>query len=159
MFKNLVGPLTAGIIFYFIYVVFELFVRRQERMKLIEKIGQNFTQKDFSLLKFNPLLPSLSKKSFTSLRFGCLFTGIGLGLLVGLFLSLFINTELNIGNSRWENETFYSVAYGSSVLFFGGLGLLVSYFIESKATKKENRSVHSSVHSDTVHSDTVHSDL
>ena len=140
MFRNLDGPLTAGIIFYFIYLVFELFVRKEERMKLIEKIGQNFAPKDFSFPKFSSLLPAFSKKSFTSLRFGCLFTGIGLGLLFGLFLSLFINKGLYIGNSHWENETFYSVAYGSSVLFFGGFGLLVSYFIESKATKKADKS-------------------
>jgi len=137
MFRNLEGPLLAGIIFYFIYMVFELFARKEERMKLIEKIGQNFVPKDYSFPKFNSLLPVFSKKSFTSLRLGCLFTGIGLGLLVGLFLCLYIRV-LNIGNSNWE-ETFYSVAYGSSVLFFGGFGLLVSYFIENKSTKKEDQ--------------------
>ena len=138
MFRNLEGPLMAGIIFYFIYLSFELFVRRQERLKLIDKIEQSFTPKDFSFLKFSSLLPAFSKKSFTSLRFGCLFTGIGLGLLVGLFLSLYINTGLNIGNSSWEKDTFYGVAYSSSVLLFGGLGLLVSYFIENKTTRKED---------------------
>ena len=140
MFRDLVGPLIMGIVCYSIYMVFELFVRREERMKLIEKIGQNFAPKDCYFPKFNSLLPVFSKKSFASLRFGCLFTGIGLGLLVGLFLSLYIKTGLKIGYSHWENETFYSVAYGSSVLFFGGFGLLVSYFIENKSTKKEDPS-------------------
>ena len=141
MFRDLVGPLIMGSICYSTYMVFELFVRRDERMKLIEKIGQHFDPKDYSFPKFNSLLPAFSKKSFTSLRLGCLFTGIGLGLLVGLFLSVYMNTKLDIGgNSQWHIETFYNVAYGSSVLFFGGFGLLVSYFIENKATKKEDQS-------------------
>ena len=141
MFPNLVAPLICGIVFYFFYMTFELFVRRKERMNLIEKIGQNFTPTEFFVPKFTSLLPAFSKKSFTSLRFGCLFVGIGLGLLVGLFISLFLKVELNVGTSSWEKDTFYGIAYGSSVLIFGGLGLLVSYFIENKARKKDEEPI------------------
>jgi len=135
----IIAPLVTGIIFYFIYMTFELFARRDERLKLIERIGQNLTPTDTSVLKvdFGSLLPSFKKKSFSSLRIGCLLTGLGFGLLVGLFICLFIKSEMQIDNNHWEWNNFYSVAYGSSVMLFGGLGLLISYLIESKSAKNE----------------------
>jgi len=131
------GPLICGIVFYFIYMTFELFVRKQERISLLEKMGQNMVPTDPNVMKnqFSTLLPDF-KKSFTSLRIGCLLTGLGLGLLVGLFICLFIKSEYRFGDSHWERENFFSMAYGASVLFFGGLGLLISYLIESKSTSK-----------------------
>jgi len=137
----IIAPLTTGIVFYFIYMTFELFTRKDERMKLIEKIGHNLAPSDSSVLKFEfgSLLPAFNKKSFLSLRFGCLLLGIGLGLLIGLFLCLWIRTGLQLNDGDWQTRNFYSVAYGSSVLLFGGLGLLISYFIESKSNKKEEQ--------------------
>ena len=134
------GPLICGVVFYFTYMIFELFVRKNERLRLIEKLGQNIGSIDSSLLKsqFSTLLPSFNKKSFSSLRIGCLFVGLGLGLLVGLLLCLNIRNS-GVTNDHWERETFYSVSYGASVLLFGGLGLVVSYIIESKSTKKEEK--------------------
>jgi len=134
-----IAPLTTGIVFYFIYLTFELFTRKDERLKLIEKIGHNLAPSDSSVFKleFGSLLPTFNKKSFLSLRLGCLLLGIGLGLLVGLFLGLWIRTGLQLNDGSWQTRNFYAVAYGSCVLFFGGLGLLISYFIESKSTKKE----------------------
>jgi hypothetical protein len=127
-------PLTTGIVFYFTYMVFELFARRKERMFLIEKMGQSLTPLDPSVLKsqFTPLLPSFPKKSCTGLRIGCLLIGLGLGLFVGLFICIILkNSNINV-SSHWERETYFSVAYGASLLFFGGLGLIISFIIESK---------------------------
>lgn len=134
------APLTTGIVFYFIYMTFELFVRKQERISLIEKMGQSMIPIDRSVLKnqLGSLLPTI-KKSFTSLRIGCLFTGLGLGLFMGLFINVIFKSEFNFGDNYWVRENIYSVAYGSSVLFFGGLGLLASYLIESKSTSKTTR--------------------
>jgi ABC-type nitrate/sulfonate/bicarbonate transport system permease component len=131
------APLVVGIVFYFTYMVFELFARRKERMSLIEKMGRNLTPVDSSVLKsqFCSLLPVLPKRTFTTLRMGCLFVGLGLGLLVGLFIALEI--ELSGIMSEWRRASLHSVAYGASVLFFGGFGLIISYIIESKSVKKE----------------------
>jgi hypothetical protein len=133
------APLVCGIVFYFIYMVFELFVRKNERMLLIEKMGQNLTPMDPSVLnsRFSSLFPSFPKKSFTGLRIGCLLVGLGLGLFVGLFICVQLRySNINIEH-HWERQTYYSIAYGSSVLFFGGLGLIVSYIIESMSAKKD----------------------
>jgi hypothetical protein len=136
----IIAPLVTGIIFYFTYMTFELFARRKERMLLIEKMGQNLTPIDPSILKsqLQTLLPTFSKKSFIALRFGCLFVGIGLGLLVGLYICLSIK-DSGIGDTRWEMDSFFAVAYGASVLFFGGMGLVVSHIIENKSTPKEEK--------------------
>ena len=138
--KFLEGPLICGTVFFFIYMIFELFVRKNERIRLIEKMGQSITPMDSSLLKnqFSTLLPSFSIKSFSSLRIGCLFVGLGLGLLVGLIICLNIRCISEI-NDQWEREKFYSVCYGASVLLFGGLGLVISYIIESKSAKKDEK--------------------
>jgi len=142
--EAIIAPIIIGIIFYFIYMTFELFARKEERMKLIDKIGQNLSPPDSSGLsiEFGSLLPAFKKKSFISLRFGCLLLGIGLGLLAGLFICLWISTGLQLNDNSWQNRNFYNVAYGSSVLLFGGLGLLVSYFIETKSAKKEENNSH-----------------
>ncbi len=133
-------PLVVGIVFYFTYMTFELFARRKERISLIEKMGQNLTPMDSSILKsqFQSLLPTFSKKTFTTLRFGCLFVGLGLGLLVGLFICLYMKAN-GVGSDHWERNNFYAVAYGASVLLFGGIGLVISYMIESKSTPKEEK--------------------
>lgn len=131
------SPLVSGIVFYFIYRIFELFVRKDERLRLIEQLGRGQTPFDATFLQrlSNSLLPSFPRKSFTSLRFGSLFVGLGLGLFVGLFLSVNLKaSRIHIGHYE---ETYYSVAYTASILFFGGLGLIVSYLLERKSTKKE----------------------
>ena len=133
------APLTTGIVFYFVYMTFELFVRKQERINLIEKMGHNLIPIDQSALK-NQLdsLLSSPKKSFSSLRIGCLLTGLGLGLFMGLIINVMLKSSFNFGNSWWESNI-YGMAYGSSVMFFGGLGLLISYLIENKSTAKTTR--------------------
>ena len=134
------APIVVSIVFYFIYKIFELFVRKNERINFIEKMGQNLAPPDDSLLKsqFSSLLPSFTKKSFISLRIGCLFVGLGLGLLVGLLICLNLR-NIGVNDGHWERETFYSVSYGASVLLFGGLGLVISYIIESKSYKKDEQ--------------------
>ena len=42
MMDFIVVPLTTGIVFAAIYGLFELFVRRKERLAIIEKIGDNW---------------------------------------------------------------------------------------------------------------------
>jgi len=132
--------LVTGIVFFFIYMIFELFARKDERIRLIEKMGQSLAPIDSSVLKsqFCTLLPSFSKKSFTALRMGCLLAGLGIGLSIGLFLCLYIRNAF-VFEHHWERDTLYSVAYGAPVLIFGGIGLITSYLIERKDIKKDEK--------------------
>ena len=106
---------NVAIIFGVVYKLFELFVGKKERMMLIEKLSSEELMKGGTK---RPALP-LSTFTFSSLRFGCLMLGLGLGLLAGFFVY-----EIT------------SLIYGACVLLGGGLGLLVSFLIEWKISKK-----------------------
>lgn len=86
-----------------------------ERMAMIEK-GLALPQKEGT--KVNPA---------SALRWGCLFMGVGFGI----FLANLID---NLRDERSD------AIYPALILFFGGLGLLISYYIQLKLDEK-NKSV------------------
>jgi hypothetical protein len=136
----IIAPLVCFVVFSFAYGIFELFVRRKERLNIIEKIGDKL---DVAHLQSNITLPSFGGKSlsFGALKGGCLLMGIGIGLLVGLLLNVGFNVgfiEQGIDFSNWQNRNLISVAYGAPVLIFGGLGLLIAFTIETKMSKKKD---------------------
>ena len=131
-------PLTLGIVFTLVYRIFELFVRRKERMIMLEKLSMSL---DCQALDGKLQLPSYSSVSnvrFTSLRIACLMIGLGLGIIVGTILSLSVSANAETYNlSVQDLKSVKEVLLGSSVLLFGGLGLMVSYLIEQRQLKKE----------------------
>ena len=131
MMDFITAPLVVGFICLGIYALFELFVRRKERLLIIEKISERM---DIADLGKRLSLPSygLPRFSFSSLKTGCLLMGIGLGILVGFFCN---SHSLDFRN---EYEAISS-AYGASVLLFGGLGLIVAFVIETNMKKKEDK--------------------
>ncbi|MDD5185025.1 MAG: hypothetical protein PHS84_07150 [Paludibacter sp.] len=128
-------PLVVGIITLGIYKLFDLFVRKKERLAIIEKIGDKF---DSSMIENKFSFPFISQQpgTFGTLKIGLLLLGVGLGLLVGFFIcQIYVygpipNIEVN--HNAWEIS---GVIYGASVLLFGGLGLLIAFFIEMKYLK------------------------
>lgn len=76
----------------------------------------------------DPGVHKATPKPFLSLKFGLLLVGLGIGLVVALFVSRgMFNGEMN------DNESGQAVAlYFGSIGIFGGLGLIVSYAIEKK---------------------------
>ncbi|MDR2040298.1 MAG: DUF6249 domain-containing protein [Bacteroidales bacterium] len=109
---------------YAFYKLVELFARRKERMALIEKIDLK------SGIVVSPdmidwLSPS-SRNIFTSLKIGLLLTGLGLGLILAI---IYINIpDLSIRDR--------DMVYLASMMFFGGLGLVIAYLVENKKEKK-----------------------
>lgn len=101
--------LMAAVVFSAIYGVIKLFVHRKERLIMVEK-GTDF--------------PDLKNEQFTfsSLKFGVFFIGVGLGVLVANILTF---------TTRIESE----VAYFSMIFLFGGLSLVIYHFIEKKDKK------------------------
>jgi hypothetical protein len=94
----------AGI-FGIIYVFFV--TRHRERIALIEKgvDASIFGGKAFT--------------SYITLKFGMLFVGVGLGILVG-----------NLLESQYNFDK--GVAYLSMVFLLGGISLILNFFIERK---------------------------
>ena len=108
-------PLVVGIVCAGIYGLFELFVRKRERLAIIEKnYMRNF--------------------SFSSLKAGCLLAGIGLGLLVGFIINMCMATN-SYYDDGWYRHEVAGTAYGASVLLFGGIGLIIAFVIELKLGK------------------------
>jgi preprotein translocase subunit YajC len=102
-------PIT---LFALIFGIVYLFIRRKERLTLIEK-GVNATI-------FEPL-----QTGSASLKWGLLFVGIGIGILLGRLLIAYTCIE-------------EPVAYFSMICLFGGIGLIVYYLISKSLMKKNN---------------------
>ena len=129
MMNFIMVPLIIGIICAGIYGLFELFVRKKERLAIIEKIGDKL---DPSAFDAKIGLPRLSTNfSFSSLKAGCLLVGVGLGILFGFFLSISVEA--------CDNYEMQSAVYGASVLLFGGLGLIIAFVLEMKLSKDKNK--------------------
>ena len=128
-------PLIMGIITLGIYKLFELFACRRERMAIIEKLGDKISAADWKG-KFS--LPIYNHYSFSTLKGGCLMLGIGLGLLIGFFIcASAIPDYLATSDLSWNARQIVGIVYGSSVLPFGGAGLITAFLIENKMNKKK----------------------
>ena len=65
--------------------------------------------------------------------------GIGLGLLIG-FLICVSAIPNYLSDTSWNMRQTIGIVYGSSVLLFGGAGLIAAFLIENKMNqKKEDR--------------------
>ena len=122
-------PAVVGIITLGIYKLFELFVRKKERLIIIDKIGDKLTPDILNgKIDFSTNIP---KFSFSALKFGCLFMGFGIGMLVAF--AVHYNFADFVENAYFLRST----VYGSCVLLFGGLALLIAFIIELKISKKK----------------------
>jgi hypothetical protein len=102
--------LIPATIFATLYGIVYLIIRRKERMALIDR-------------GLDPM--SFEKKSddFSSLKYGLLFTGIGLGLIIANIL---------VSTGAMDREA----AYFSLVSLFGGIALILDYILEIRLSKK-----------------------
>ena len=131
------------IVFSFIYMVFELFARRGERKMLIEKIveiGKADVGRYLNEYLGNTGMANIFRmKSHGSIRGALLMLGIGIGVMAGFFINYLLVGDAYLTSSRhWDvcNEEVVVVVYIASVCIFGGLGMLIAYFIERKENGK-----------------------
>lgn len=97
--------------FAVIYGIFHLYVRRKERLALIDKgLTANIFNKESNV---SP-----------SLKWGIFMIGIAIGFLLG---------EMLVQKTRMEE----GIAYLSMIFLFGGIGLVCYYFIARKHVRKE----------------------
>ena len=128
MFNFIIPPLVFGIVTLGIYKLFELFVCREERLTIIEKMGEKFTP---GMLEHKINFSYIGNSSFSALKWGCLLMGLGLGLLTAF--AIHYNFQ-DFVSKQWDIQ---SMVYGASVLMFGGLGLLIAFLIELKINKNK----------------------
>jgi hypothetical protein len=143
--NNLVPIFIIGILVLGTYKLVELFVRKNERLAIIEKL---FTLSDNKEISGAIKLPNISlgndNKGSWPLRISLLLIGIGLGCLLafitqyGLFDS-FIDTQNQelTREARHQIYSIESITNFSFISIFGGIGLLIAYLIESKQAKNK----------------------
>ena len=137
MIEAIMVPAVCGIFVVGFYKLFELFVCKKERLLIIEKMGEKFTP---DMLEHKINFSSIGKFSSTALKFGCLFMGLGLGLLIGyLICSTTLEGYTNMGDVRlnYNMRETISIIYGACILLFGGLGLLTAFLVELKINKNK----------------------
>jgi hypothetical protein len=94
-------------IFAILYVYWT--TRTKERLALIEKGA------DASIFKTEP-------SKYALLKWGIFLIGLSVGVITGFALANVVNEV---------------VAFFTMIFFFGGVGLIIAYFVTSKLTKKE----------------------
>ena len=120
---------VTAIVFVSIYKMIELFVRRNERMAIINKLHtENSRNIDFGKLNINSALGSSQK--FTALKWGAFAIGLGIGLLVYFIIVI---------NCSGIDEFYFlkSTLSGSLCLIGGGLGLIIAFLIENAMQKSD----------------------
>jgi len=107
---ELTPVLVLLVIFGFIYGIVYLGVRKRERMTMLEKGVDPAVFNDF-------------KPGMAGIRYGLLLIGVAVGILIGNILD---------ATTVLEEE----VSYFSMIFLFGGLALVISYFLEKYHSKK-----------------------
>lgn len=128
----IIAPFIVGIVAYAIYKLFELILRRKERLMIVEKLNPNADNTNFNLSNLFGSTNLIGR--FTALRAGCLLLGLGLGLICGIIISANINLSGVLSNFR--GGELIAIINGASIMLFGGLGMLASFMIENKMSKK-----------------------
>ena len=135
MLDFIMVPAIFGIVTLGIYKLFELFVCKKERLLIIEKMGEKFTP---DMLEHKINFSSVGKFSSTALKFGCLFMGLGLGLLIGyLICSTTLEGYAEMESFNRSMRETVSIIYGACILLFGGIGLLTAFLVELKINKNK----------------------
>jgi hypothetical protein len=126
---DLTGIGIVGFIVLGIYKFSELFVRRKERLMFLEKFFTYCEKKEGSTpFQMPPILFGNQNYGSWPLRIALLLIGVGIGCLFAFFTWVYVSHH---GHNIKEFICF------SYIAIFGGVGLLVSYFIESRQSKKK----------------------
>lgn len=99
--------------FAMVFGIVFILVRRKERLSLIEKGA------DASLFKPKSLVPA-------ELKWGMLFVGIGIGIILGRVFAAYTN----LGEEA---------SYFSMICLFGGLSLVIYHFLAMGIEKKNKQ--------------------
>ena len=132
----IMAPLICAIVFGCIYKVIELFVRKRERLMLINKLTE------ISNVDFKGINLYSSGNKYTALRIGWLLLGVGCGFLLGFLINLMATQ----GQYAYDVDGVWSyqihvagIVYVACVCICGGIGLLLSYRAERQNEHPEEK--------------------
>lgn len=143
MVDFIMAPAIVGICVFGFYKFVELLIHRKERLMMIDKLSEISSAGDVNLSKV--FASNAEGSRFISLRFGAVFSGIGLGLLVGFSIVCCVfgtGWIINEGIDSRYSDMYYRVRgvagliYGASTLVCGGIALLICFMIEQKIRRE-----------------------
>jgi hypothetical protein len=140
---NLVPIFVVGIIALTTYRIIELFVRRKERMIILDKLQNGIDPAAFSHQLKLPLI-KVPRTDSWPIRLGLLMIGIGIGLIVGFLLEASLTDSIRPEFGHLEHQVQRNIRdtvgliYFACVSLFGGAGLLTAYFVEQKTNKDKS---------------------
>lgn len=139
----------VGIITYGIYSLFELFVRRKERMLITDRLTGLAKEGSVDMSKIDL---NLGKKcsSYVALRFAGLLFGLGLGIIAGYALGMWLVPSHAPEIYDWSNQTAIQLANRTvqsvskdrnvimvaSILIFGSAGMVTAFLVERRLAGK-----------------------
>ncbi|KGN89507.1 DUF6249 domain-containing protein [Porphyromonas gulae] len=131
---NLESILVPAVVFYFIFKIFELYVRRGERLRLIEKLDSlpSDTEKE-ELNRLTSSFHSADKHSL-AIKAASMFVGMGIGMLTAFFLTFVFQRAIE-NLDGWNFGYTFETLSATCLLIFGGLGLLIPSIIMRKGEK------------------------
>jgi len=140
--NDLVPVLVIGTAVFGTYKLFELFVRKNERILTIEKLIQLCENDDENQKRLKIKLPLFSTGNpdfgYWPLRISLLLIGIGLGCLIGFLIQASV-FGLDFNSYRdyihRVGELYFMINF-ASISIFGGIGLLSAFLIEQKMKAK-----------------------
>jgi len=130
----IIAPTVVGIITLGIYRLFELYVRKKERILLIDKLVS-------TLDNINPnfehimSLNFLPRNKYATLKGACLLIGLGFGILAGFLIHLCVTESFTM----IIQHDVKGVIYGAPIFICGGLGLVFAFILEMKFSKKKQQ--------------------
>ncbi|MDD2289651.1 MAG: hypothetical protein PHT35_04170 [Bacteroidales bacterium] len=127
---DLTAVLIVATVFYFIYAVWTRTATKKERLRFLETLASMSPDSLSALKEINPQWElNVKKDPKSNIRPACLLIGLGIGLLI-VWLGL---TAWYPGNGvATLHDGINGFLMLASPLLFGGIGLLVAYFIERK---------------------------
>lgn len=130
---------VTAIIFVTLYKIIYLLAHRKERLRLIDKLDSACMAPPEFQSNVNALMRSAgaeeilsSFRRYTALRWGAACSGAGFGLMVGFMISQWFGSNL-------ENWGYYQegVVYGSCLLLFIGIAMIIAFIIELNMRRKQ----------------------
>ena len=142
--SDLIPVCIVGFVILGIYKLFELFVKKSERVLVIEKFASLCENNEDSEDRIKIRLPFISNDDFYSkfwpLRISLLLIGIGSGCLLSLLIivNAYNNSSIDLYRD-WSHQfrDFIGLVNFASVSFLGGIGLLAAFLIEQKMKAKK----------------------
>ncbi len=134
---SIIGAIIVFIVFYFIYKIIALSVRKNERMALIARFGMQSDTANQIKLSEQLLDRQRNTSPWHTLRIGLLLTGISLGLVGGIVLTPCIQSCVSyIYQTEWRISQAVTLSWIAMAALGGGIGLVTAVFIETCKRKK-----------------------